>query len=41
MIVNFLNKTEVSKPVRDEMQRVMEKALEVLKQKEVCIPSDI
>ncbi len=35
MIVNFLNKTEVSKPVRDEMQRVMEKALEVLKQKEL------
>ena len=33
MIVNFLNKTEVAKPVRDEIQRVMEKALEVLKQK--------
>lgn len=32
MIVNFLNKTEVPKPTRDEMVRVMEKALEVLKQ---------
>ena len=32
MIVNFLNKTEVPKPTRDEMVRVMEKALQVLKQ---------
>jgi probable rRNA maturation factor len=32
MIVNFLNKTEVPKATRDEMIRVMEKALQVLKQ---------
>ncbi len=32
MIVNFLNKTEVPKTTRDEMVRVMEKALQVLKQ---------
>ena len=32
MIVNFLNKTEVPKATRDEMVRVMEKALQVLKQ---------
>ena len=32
MIVNFLNKTEVPKATRDEMVRVMEKALQGLKQ---------
>ena len=32
MIVNFLNKTEVPKATRDEMVKVMEKALQVLKQ---------
>ena len=32
MIVNFLNKTEVPKATRDEMVKVMEKALQVLRQ---------